>query len=119
MNWLYLRGALRRWTQRLWRRLPLDLPLTGALLLLAGIGLAVLFSASGGNWNQVGNQAARLALGLGFGQCALLAWRGNAAHGAARLGARARRGGLVFLEFERGHGQWVARTPNNSAMASR
>ena len=64
MNWLYLRGALRRWTQRLWRRLPLDLPLTGALLLLAGIGLAVLYSASGGNWNQVGNQAARLALGF-------------------------------------------------------
>ncbi len=60
----HLRAAGRRWVRRLWRRLELDLPLVAALVLLAAIGLAVLYSASGGHWSQVGNQAVRLALGF-------------------------------------------------------
>ena len=60
----HLRAAARRWARRLWRRLELDLPLLGALVLLAAIGLVVLYSASGASMGQVGNQAARLALGF-------------------------------------------------------
>jgi rod shape determining protein RodA len=42
----------------------LDLALGGALVLLAMVGLTVLYSASGGSLPQVGNQAARLLLGF-------------------------------------------------------
>lgn len=56
---------LRRWLGRLVRRPRVDLPLVGALLLLCGVGLVVLYSASRGNWAQVGSQALRLGLGFG------------------------------------------------------
>jgi rod shape determining protein RodA len=50
----------RRWLDK-----PrLDLPLLGALAVLALLGLAVLYSASGGDWRQVAGQALRLALGF-------------------------------------------------------
>ena len=42
-----------------------DIPLLVALLLLVGIGLAVLHSAAGGNERLVWSQAARIGVGLG------------------------------------------------------
>jgi len=60
----HVRAAARRWKRRLWRRIDLDLPLLGALLLLCATGLAVLLSASAGSTDQVTSQAARLLLGL-------------------------------------------------------
>ena len=59
-----LRAGARRWKQRLWRRIDLDLPLLGALLVLCVVGLGVLYSASAGSTDQVTNQALRLVLGL-------------------------------------------------------
>jgi cell division protein FtsW (lipid II flippase) len=49
--------ALRRWLRELKQSTRVDLPLLGALLLLSAVGLVVLYSASGGNAAQVGNQA--------------------------------------------------------------
>lgn len=54
----------RRWWARLASRPTLDPILTGALLLLAAIGLGVLNGASGGNADLVIAQAARLAAGF-------------------------------------------------------
>ena len=48
----------------LWRRPRVDLPLLGALLLLMGVGLATLYSASDLDRGQVVSQALRFALGL-------------------------------------------------------
>ena len=59
------------------------------------------------------------ALGLRLRQGALLARRGHATQWATRFAARACRGRFVFFQFEGGHGQLIARTPNNSATASR
>jgi rod shape determining protein RodA len=64
MNATAIRVRTRRWLDRLLARPVLDLPLLGALLLLCALGLIVLYSASGGNWTLVVNQAARLGLGL-------------------------------------------------------
>jgi len=47
-----------------WRKPRLDLPLLGALLLLMGIGLGTLYSASDLDRGQVLSQALRFALGL-------------------------------------------------------
>lgn len=55
---------VRVWARRMLRRVQIDLPLLGALVLLSALGLVVLYSASGANLSQVGNQAARLALGF-------------------------------------------------------
>ncbi|PIV32034.1 MAG: rod shape-determining protein RodA [Lysobacterales bacterium CG02_land_8_20_14_3_00_62_12] len=63
-----LLGAIRRRWQRWWQRSRLDLPLLGALLLVATVGLLVLFSASAEDPQQVLNQALR----LGFGFAVLL-----------------------------------------------
>jgi rod shape determining protein RodA len=55
------------WRHRLasmWTRPRLDLPLLGALLLLMGIGLTTLYSASDLDRSQVISQAMRFALGL-------------------------------------------------------
>ena len=55
------------WRHRLmsmWRKPRLDLPLLGALLLLMGIGLATLYSASDLDRSQVISQALRFMLGL-------------------------------------------------------
>jgi rod shape determining protein RodA len=64
MNPVAIRVYLRRWMARLLSRPTLDLPLLAALILLCGVGLVVLYSASGGNLNLVLNQSARLALGF-------------------------------------------------------
>jgi len=55
-----------RWFREIRQSTRVDLPLLGALVLLAMVGLVVLYSASGGNTAQVGNQAVRLALGFGL-----------------------------------------------------
>ncbi|MDR2011608.1 MAG: rod shape-determining protein RodA [Rhodanobacter sp.] len=58
---------LLQWRQRLalmWRQPRIDLPLFGALLLLMGVGLATLYSASDLDRGQVLLQAVRFALGL-------------------------------------------------------
>lgn len=55
---------VRVWRRRLLGRPRVDWPLAGALLAVAGIGLAVLFSASGGDSGTVMRQGARLAVGL-------------------------------------------------------
>lgn len=57
------------WTSRIWaRRLlgrpRLDWPLIGALLAVAGIGLAILYSASDGDAGTVYRQAIRLGVGF-------------------------------------------------------
>jgi rod shape determining protein RodA len=55
------------WRRRLasmWSRPRIDLPLFGALLLLMGVGLATLYSASDLDRGQVLLQSARFALGL-------------------------------------------------------
>jgi rod shape determining protein RodA len=54
----------RRWWARLSGRPTLDPILTGALLLLAAIGLGMLHGASGGNTDLVLAQTARLAVGF-------------------------------------------------------
>lgn len=54
----------RRFAARLLRRPRLDLPLLAGLVVLCAIGLAVLYSASGGSGGQVLNQSIRLALGF-------------------------------------------------------
>jgi rod shape determining protein RodA len=54
----------RRFVARLLRRPRVDLPLLGGLVALCLIGLAVLYSASGGSAAQVVNQSVRLALGF-------------------------------------------------------
>ncbi len=64
MNSIAIKVYLRRWMARLLSRPTLDLPLLAALVLLCGVGLVVLYSASGGNLNLVFNQAARLGLGF-------------------------------------------------------
>ncbi|MCW8828843.1 MAG: rod shape-determining protein RodA [Gammaproteobacteria bacterium] len=55
----------------LFRRIHLDPPLLAALLLLAGVGLVILFSASGGSEAQIWRQLTRL--GISFGVMLLLA----------------------------------------------
>ena len=54
---------LRRWKSRVGPP-RVDLPLLTALLLLIGIGLAVLHSAAGDNARLVWSQGARMAAGL-------------------------------------------------------
>jgi len=56
--------TVRRFFARLLKRPRLDLPLLGGLVALCVIGLAVLYSASGGSAAQVLNQSVRLALGF-------------------------------------------------------
>lgn len=48
-----------------WRDLHLDPPLTAGLLLLALVGLTVLYSAGGQSWEAALRQLGRLALGFG------------------------------------------------------
>lgn len=60
----HIAWQLRRWGLRLGRHAGLDLPLLGMLLLLCGLGLAVLYSATGGNVDLVLRQAVRLAVGF-------------------------------------------------------
>jgi rod shape determining protein RodA len=58
---------LLEWRRRfasMWRKPRVDLPLLGALLLLMGIGLATLYSASDLDRGQVISQSLRFALGL-------------------------------------------------------
>ncbi len=55
---------MRRLLRRVIARPRLDLPLAGALLLLMGVGLTTLYSASDMSTSVVLNQAARLALGI-------------------------------------------------------
>jgi rod shape determining protein RodA len=57
-------AGLRHRLATLWRRPRLDLPLFGALLLLMGIGLLTLYSASDLDRSQVLAQGLRFALGL-------------------------------------------------------
>ncbi|MEO7433370.1 MAG: rod shape-determining protein RodA, partial [Dokdonella sp.] len=55
------------WRHRLrlvWGRPRLDLPLLGGLLLLMGVGLTTLYSASDLDRSQVISQAMRFGLGL-------------------------------------------------------
>ena len=59
-----LQHEARRWLARLLKRPRLDLPLLAGLVLLCAIGLAVLYSASGGSTAQVVNQSIRVALGF-------------------------------------------------------
>jgi rod shape determining protein RodA len=53
-------GLLGAWPARL----HVDMPLLTGLLVLAGLGLVVLYSASGQDWEQVERQIWRLALGF-------------------------------------------------------
>jgi rod shape determining protein RodA len=64
MNRDLLLAIGRRWLARVLSRPRLDLPLLVSLALLAALGLAVLYSASGGSAAQVTSQAMRLALGF-------------------------------------------------------
>ncbi len=57
-------ARLRHRLATLWRKPRLDLPLFGALLLLMGIGLVTLYSASDLDRGQVLAQGLRFALGL-------------------------------------------------------
>jgi rod shape determining protein RodA len=57
-------GGAQGWLVRILRRPYLDLPLLGALLLLAAIGLTTLYSASDLDGRMVMNQAARFVLGF-------------------------------------------------------
>jgi rod shape determining protein RodA len=54
---------MRRFARRLWSRPRLDMPLLAALVLLAMIGLATLYSAGDEHVSLVVNQALRFALG--------------------------------------------------------
>lgn len=54
-----------------WQRLHIDIYLLLALLILAGAGLIVLYSASGGDWGAVYRQAVRF--GVGFGALIIVA----------------------------------------------
>ncbi len=56
-------SRLRRFSLRIWSRPRLDLPLIGALFLLAMVGLATLYSAGDGSLHLVVGQALRFALG--------------------------------------------------------
>jgi rod shape determining protein RodA len=56
-------ARMRRFGLRLLKRPRLDLPLVGALFLLACVGLITLYSAGGENLSLVGGQAARFVLG--------------------------------------------------------
>ncbi|MFO7594547.1 MAG: rod shape-determining protein RodA [Pseudomonadota bacterium] len=58
-------------SNNLFRRIHLDPPLLAGLLLLAGFGLVILFSAGGGNEAQIWRQITRL--GISFGVMLLLA----------------------------------------------
>ena len=58
-------GAIENRAGQLWRRARLDLPLLAALLLVCGVGLMTLFSASAESPRQVLNQALRMGLGFG------------------------------------------------------
>lgn len=53
----------QRYARRVLRRPRVDLPLIGALVILAGVGLATLYSAGGANMGLVMGQAARFVLG--------------------------------------------------------
>lgn len=57
---------LQRALRRVLARPRIDLPLAAGLLLLAGVGLATLYSAADGTFGLVGGQAARFALGFGL-----------------------------------------------------
>ncbi|MBX3700675.1 MAG: rod shape-determining protein RodA [Dokdonella sp.] len=60
-----LLAQLRDHLGSLWRRPRLDLPLLGALLLLMGVGLGTLYSASDLDRGQMLAQTLRFVLGLG------------------------------------------------------
>ena len=49
---------------QVWRRARIDMPMIGALLLVCGVGLMTLYSASAEDPRQVLNQALRLSLGF-------------------------------------------------------
>lgn len=59
-------GQRREISQSPWHYLHLDLPLLTLLLLLAGAGLLVLYSASGQSASMVSRQALHLAVGFGI-----------------------------------------------------
>ncbi|GAB3014898.1 rod shape-determining protein RodA [Bowmanella dokdonensis] len=48
----------------LWQRLHIDLPLLLGLLVLMGVGLFVIFSAGGQDWDLINRQLVRLAIAL-------------------------------------------------------
>ena len=56
-------ARLRRFGLRMLKRPRLDLPLLGALFVLACVGLITLYSAGNGNLSLVSGQAARFVLG--------------------------------------------------------
>jgi rod shape determining protein RodA len=56
-------ARLRRFGLRMLKRPRLDLPLLGALFMLACVGLITLYSAGNGNLSLVSGQAARFVLG--------------------------------------------------------
>jgi rod shape determining protein RodA len=58
-----LRARALRFGRQLWRHAGIDLPLAGALLALACVGLATLYSASDLDLSVIGGQAARFLLG--------------------------------------------------------
>ncbi|WP_049623474.1 rod shape-determining protein RodA [Frateuria defendens] len=58
-----LQTRLQRLLRRIVTRPRLDLPLLGGLFLLGLAGLVTLYSAGGGNFSLVGNQAARFVMG--------------------------------------------------------
>jgi rod shape determining protein RodA len=58
-----LRTRALRFGKQLWRHSGIDLPLAGALFLLACVGLVTLYSASDLDLGTIGGQAARFLLG--------------------------------------------------------
>ncbi|HET6905679.1 MAG TPA: rod shape-determining protein RodA, partial [Rhodanobacteraceae bacterium] len=58
-----LRARALRFGRHLWRHAGIDLPLAGALFLLACVGLVTLYSASDLDLGVIGGQAARFVLG--------------------------------------------------------
>ena len=58
-----LRARALRFGRHLWRHAGIDLPLAGALFLLACVGLVTLYSASDLDLSVIGGQAARFVLG--------------------------------------------------------
>jgi len=58
-----LQERLVRVIRRLMTRPRIDIPLAFGLILLAGVGLVTLYSASGGNMAMIGGQAARFVMG--------------------------------------------------------
>ena len=58
-----VRTRAQRFGRQLWRHARIDLPLAGALFVLACVGLVTLYSASDLDLSVIGGQAARFVLG--------------------------------------------------------